>query len=107
MNATLDRSGMPDHFGIRITSAEKDKLVGELDVDHRHLNRGGNVHGGALLAFADDLGGTLAGLHNSPGFRPTTHPSKNKNLRGLTPRPLTNVAQAGPARPRTHGAQNS
>jgi acyl-coenzyme A thioesterase PaaI-like protein len=44
-------------FGIRITSADKDKLVGEIDVDHRHLNKGGIVHGGALLAFADDLGG--------------------------------------------------
>jgi hypothetical protein len=29
---------MPGHFGIRITDADKDKLVGELDVDDRHLN---------------------------------------------------------------------
>jgi hypothetical protein len=50
-------------FGIRITSAEQDKLVGEIDVDQRHLNRGGVVHGGALLAFAGDLGGTVAGLN--------------------------------------------
>jgi hypothetical protein len=53
---------MPRHFGIRITQADKDKLVGELDVDERHLNNSGHVHGGALAAFADDLGGTLAGL---------------------------------------------
>jgi acyl-coenzyme A thioesterase PaaI-like protein len=42
---------MPGHFGIRITDADKDKLVGELDVDDRHLNNGGHVHGGALAAF--------------------------------------------------------
>jgi acyl-coenzyme A thioesterase PaaI-like protein len=55
------RSGMPGHFGIRIADANKDKLVGELDVDDRHLNNSGHVHGGALAAFADDLGGRLAG----------------------------------------------
>jgi hypothetical protein len=57
MTSTPARSGMPEHFGIRITDAKKDKLVGELDVDDRHLNNGGHVHGGALAAFADDLGG--------------------------------------------------
>jgi len=62
---------MPGHFGIRITEADKDKLVGELDVDDRHLNNSGHVHGGALAAFADDLGGRLAGLNVSPGFRTT------------------------------------
>jgi acyl-coenzyme A thioesterase PaaI-like protein len=44
------RSGMPEDFGIRIISAQKDKLVGEIDVDHRHLNKGGIVHADALLA---------------------------------------------------------
>jgi hypothetical protein len=58
---------MPGHFGIRITDADKNKLVGELDVDDRHLNNSGHVHGGALAAFADDLGGTLAGL-NAPAW---------------------------------------
>jgi 1,4-dihydroxy-2-naphthoyl-CoA hydrolase len=83
---------MPEHFGIRITSADKDKLAGELDVDHRHLNRGGNVHGGALLAFADDLGGTVAGLNIPPGFRTTTIESKSNILRACTPGKLTGVA---------------
>jgi hypothetical protein len=32
--------------------------------------KGGIVHGDALLAFADDLGGTVAGLNISEGFRP-------------------------------------
>jgi hypothetical protein len=33
MTPTPTRTGMPGHFGIRITDANKDKLVGELDVD--------------------------------------------------------------------------
>jgi hypothetical protein len=69
MTPLFPRSGMREHLGIRITSAEKDKLVGEIDVDHRHLNKGGIVHGGALLAFADNLGGTVAGLNIPEGFK--------------------------------------
>src|SRR3984893_14728077 len=69
MTSTPTRSGMPGHFGIRITDADKDKLVDELDADDRHLNNSGHVHGGALAAFADDLGGALAGLNVLLGFR--------------------------------------
>src|SRR5438270_7540041 len=86
------RSGMPQHFGIRITSADKDKLIGELDADERHLNNSGHVHGGALAAFADDLGGTLAGLNVPPGFRTTTIESKINIFRACVPGQLTGVA---------------
>jgi uncharacterized protein (TIGR00369 family) len=83
---------MPKHFGIRITQAEKDKLVGELDVDDRHLNNSGHVHGGALAAFADDLGGTLAGLNVPPGFRTTTIESSTNIFRACVPGRLTGIA---------------
>jgi 1,4-dihydroxy-2-naphthoyl-CoA hydrolase len=81
MTSAPARSGMPGHFGIRIAAAEKEKLVGELDVDDRHLNNSGHVHGGALAAFADDLGGRLAGLNVPPGFRTTTIESKTNIFR--------------------------
>lgn len=92
MTAILPERGMPEHFGIRIVSAEKDKLVGELDVDHRHVNNSGNVHGGALLAFADDLGGGVAKLNIPSGFRSTTIESKSNILRACTPGRLIGVA---------------
>jgi 1,4-dihydroxy-2-naphthoyl-CoA hydrolase len=92
MTSLPPRSGMPEHFGIRITSAEKDKLVGEIDVDHRHLNKGGIVHGGALLAFADDLGGTVAGLNIPEGFRTTTIESKSNIFHSCPPGRLTGIA---------------
>ena len=92
MTETFAHSGMPEHFGIRITSLDKDRLVGELDVDHRHLNNSGNVHGGALLAFADDLGGSVAKLNIPSGFRTTTLESKSNILRACTPGKLTGVA---------------
>src|SRR5207247_10801001 len=51
----------------------------------------GHVHGGALAAFADDLGGALAGLNVSPGFRTTTIESKTNILRACEPGRLTGV----------------
>ena len=92
MTETFAHTGMPEHFGIRIVSLDKDKLVGELDVDHRHMNNSGNVHGGALLAFADDLGGSVAKLNIPSGFRTTTIESKSNILRACTPGKLTGVA---------------
>ncbi|HEY3839266.1 MAG TPA: PaaI family thioesterase [Bryobacteraceae bacterium] len=83
---------MPEHFGIRVTDADNDKLVGELDVDDRHLNNSGHVHGGALAAFADDLGGRLAGLNVPPGFRTTTIESKTNIFRACVPGRLTGMA---------------
>lgn len=83
---------MPAHFGIRIVSADKDKLVGELDVDDRHVNNGGHVHGGAIAAFADDLGGRLAALNVANGFGTTTIESKTNILRACGPGRLTGVS---------------
>ena len=86
------RKNMPEHFGIRIVSAEKDKVVGEIDADARHLNNIGIVHGGAYMAFADDLGGTTAGLNTSPGARTTTIESKSNFFRASPPGKITGVA---------------
>jgi 1,4-dihydroxy-2-naphthoyl-CoA hydrolase len=92
MSSNPAHSGMSGHFGIRITDANKGKLVGELDLDDRHLNNSGHVHGGALAAFADHLGGALAGLNVSPGFRTSTIESKTNIFRACVPGRLTGVA---------------
>ena len=80
---------MARHFGIRIIAADKDKVVGEIDADERHLNAGGIVHGGAYMAFADVLGGHAAGLHLAPGTRTTTIESKTNFFRACRPGRLT------------------
>src|ERR1700726_286409 len=92
MTSTPSRSGMPGHFGLRITDAAKDKLVGERHVDDRPLHNSRHGHGGALAAFADDLGGRLAGLNVPPGFRTTTIESKINIFRACVPGRLTGFA---------------
>ena len=61
-------------------------------MDDRHLNNSGHVHGGALAAFADDLGGRLAGLNVPSGFRTATIESKTNIFRACVPGRLTGVA---------------
>jgi len=83
------RTGMSRHFGIRILAAGKERVVAELDADERHLNAGGIVHGGALMAFADDLGGLAATFHLPAGTRSTTIESKTNFFRAAAPGRLT------------------
>jgi uncharacterized protein (TIGR00369 family) len=84
--------GMARHFGIRIIAEGKDKVVGEIDADDRHVNAGGIVHGGAYMAFADELGGHAAGLHLAQGTRTTTIESKTNFFRACRPGRLTGEA---------------
>lgn len=92
MAAVPPRTNMPAHFGIRIVSAAKDRVVGEIDADERHLNNHGIVHGGAMMAFADDLGGTTAGLNIPPEARTTTIESKSNFFRACPAGRLTGIA---------------
>jgi 1,4-dihydroxy-2-naphthoyl-CoA hydrolase len=86
------RTNMPAHFGIRIVSADKDKLVGEIDADERHLNGRGVVHGGALMAFADDLGGQTARLNIPDEMTTTTIESKSNFFRACARGRVTGIA---------------
>jgi uncharacterized protein (TIGR00369 family) len=79
------RAGMALHFGIRVVAGDKDKVIGELDADDRHVNAAGIVHGGAYMAFADELGGQAAALNLPPGARTTTIESKTNFFRASQP----------------------
>ncbi|MGE3783802.1 MAG: PaaI family thioesterase, partial [Alphaproteobacteria bacterium] len=79
------RAGMALHFGIRVVAADKDRLIGEIDADERHLNAVGVVHGGAYMALADELGGQMAALNLPPGATTTTIESKTNFFRASPP----------------------
>jgi uncharacterized protein (TIGR00369 family) len=89
MDSPWPRAGMALHFGIRVVAADRDKVVGELDADERHVNAAGIVHGGAYMAFADELGGQAAALNLQSGERTTTIESKSNFFRAAKPGRLT------------------
>lgn len=71
-------------LGVELISWSRDRVVAELVVRLEHANRNGLLHGGAIMAFADNLGGTAASLNLPPGARTTTLESKTNFLRGIT-----------------------
>lgn len=68
-------------LGIRIRSFSRDAVEGELTVRPELANRNGVLHGGALMGFADNLGGTAASLNLPHGSRTTTVESKTNFFR--------------------------
>ena len=69
-------SGMAKNLGVRLVSVSKKRIVAEMPVKPRHLNRSQRVNGGALMAFADALGATGTVANLPPGHRTTTLESK-------------------------------
>jgi uncharacterized protein (TIGR00369 family) len=68
---------------IRITEASRDRVVAELTARDELGNRNGVLHGGAILGFADNLGGTAASLNLPEGARTTTIESKTNFFRAI------------------------
>ena len=80
-----------DFMGMRITHLSRDKVEAELVVRSELENRFGALHGGAVMALADNLGGT-ATLANLPqGARTATIESKTNFFAGI---PLGDTARA-------------
>ncbi len=63
-------------MGVRIVHLSPEKVVAELDVREELGNRFGILHGGALMALADNLGGTATMANLTDGRRTTTIESK-------------------------------
>ncbi len=63
-------------LGIKITHVSPDKVTAELAVRDELDNRNGTMHGGAVMALADNLGGTATVANLPPGSRTATIESK-------------------------------
>ena len=81
-----------DFMGMNITHVSPEKVTAELTVGRNLTNRNGVLHGGALMAFADNLGGTAA-TANLPaeGGSTATIESKTNFFAGI---PEGDVAKA-------------
>ena len=73
---------LPDLLGIAFTDVTADKVVAELTVRKDLCTIGDNLHGGAIMAFADTLGAVAAILNMPQGARTTTIESKTNFIRG-------------------------
>ena len=73
---------LPELLGIEFTDVTPDKVVAQLAVRKDLCTIGDNLHGGAIMAFADTLG-TVAAILNMPqGSRTTTIESKTNFIGG-------------------------
>jgi 1,4-dihydroxy-2-naphthoyl-CoA hydrolase len=78
-------------MGMNITHLSRDKVVAELFVRDDLENRMGVLHGGAIMAFADNLGGTATTANLPPGARTSTIESKTNFF---APIPIGDTAHA-------------
>jgi len=63
-------------MGTKIIEATRDQVVAEVLVREELTNRNGGLHGGAVMAIADNLGGTATFLNMPEGAGTTTIESK-------------------------------
>jgi 1,4-dihydroxy-2-naphthoyl-CoA hydrolase len=65
------------HFlGGKITHLSPERVTAELPIREELGNRNGVLHGGAIMAFADNLGGTASAANLAEGASTTTIESK-------------------------------
>ena len=73
---------LPDLLGIEFTDVTPDKVIARLTVRKDLCTLGDNLHGGAIMAFADTLGAVVAILNMPEGARTTTIESKTNFIGG-------------------------
>lgn len=78
-----DQPPFARYLGLRVVSAHPDEVVAEMVVAPDLLNRNGTLHGGAVMAICDNLGGTATFLNLKPGQGTVTVESKTNFLRAI------------------------
>ena len=63
-------------LGVRFIEAAPERVVAEIDVRDELCTTPGILHGGAIMAFADTLGGAATSLNLPPGASTATIESK-------------------------------
>jgi uncharacterized protein (TIGR00369 family) len=80
-----------DLLGMKVTHLSPDRIEAELPVREELGNRFGLLHGGAIMAFADNLGGTATVANLPEGARTSTIESKTNFFAGI---PVGDTARA-------------
>jgi uncharacterized protein (TIGR00369 family) len=80
----IDSMPFARSLGVRIDSATAQEVAGRLAWAPERCTAGGVLHGGALMALADSLGGACAFLNLPPGATTSTIESKTNFFRAVT-----------------------
>ena len=72
-----------DFIGMKVTVVSPEKVTADLVVREELTNRNGVMHGGAVMALADNLGGTAAVANLPEGFITSTIESKTNFFAGI------------------------
>jgi uncharacterized protein (TIGR00369 family) len=78
-----DQPPFADFMGMKVTHVSPECVSAEMLVTEQLSNRNGVLHGGALMALADNLGGTAAVANLGPGQITTTIESKTNFFAGI------------------------
>ena len=79
----FDQPAFARLLGFRLISAEPDEVLAELSVTQDLSNRNGVMHGGAIMALADNIGGTATMINLPQRKTTTTLESKTNFLRPI------------------------
>ena len=80
-------------LGIELDAAEPDEVRGRLAWAPERCTAGGVMHGGALMALADSLGGICAFLNLPEGAQTTTTGSSTNFMRAVREGEVNAVAR--------------
>ena len=70
-------------LGMTITNVNETQLFAEMTIKKEFANRNGVMHGGAIMAFADNIAGTATFINLAPGLSTTTIESKTNFFRPI------------------------
>jgi uncharacterized protein (TIGR00369 family) len=94
LDALLSAMPFSAALGMTLEVAGAEEVRGRLAWAPERCTSGGLLHGGALMAFADSLGGVCAFLNLPPGAGTATTSSSTVFLRGVRSGEVIGIAHA-------------
>ena len=70
-------------LGLNILDAKENQVFAEMEITDHFTNRNGVMHGGAIMAFADDVAGATTFINLPQGMSTTTIESKTNFFRPI------------------------
>ena len=89
--AAVKQPPFAEFLGMKVTHISPERVTAELEARDELNNRFGILHGGAIMALADNLGGTAAMANLKEGQATTTIESKTNFFAAI---PIGDVAYA-------------